>query len=439
MMDEIRNQYHAEIRSWFPHPRNHEIGRDPYPEWTHPAWLAFGVACLAGWALAWNLLTPESVTALPPQPRRLQRNKYLIFVLTSIALTVTVNTLSWGTSDFVLAYETLGSFLLLVILMMSARSAPAQFLLKLAGFLLLTALLLKSPLRAVLKLKESHLDKNDYSPARVEKHVSMSVRLEEMAPGSTCLWLVMVGDSNMRGIAGEVERHLRERMGWRLAITQPTICVHHDAFCAHSDKDSYFIKPAVKGMIGSTVDNISLRVGQGNRERSCLILSRRFVRNDKQLSAIRDFAAPRHLRAGTFNMDLNVLPERPDLVWVSQGLWGSATNLSSPACSSNCSRNRINGVAAELAEWKRDQISHEIVWQTNPRINYHPTICVECLMTETKCQREAGRQLGIEVFDLWALTTLGGGVVQVDSYHLAIGHGDYLTVAKVVLMRLFRR
>ena len=60
-------------------------------------------------------------------------------------------------------------------------------------------------------------------------------------------------------------------------------------------------------------------------------------------------------------------------------------------------------------------------------------------MTETKCQREAGRQLGIEVFDLWALTTLGGGVVQVDSYHLAIGHGDYLTVAKIVLMRLFRR
>jgi hypothetical protein len=31
------------------------------PEWTDPAWLAFGVACLAGWALAWNLLPEDTV------------------------------------------------------------------------------------------------------------------------------------------------------------------------------------------------------------------------------------------------------------------------------------------------------------------------------------------------------------------------------------------
>jgi len=31
------------------------------PEWTDPAWTAFGLACLAGWGLAWKLLPEDKV------------------------------------------------------------------------------------------------------------------------------------------------------------------------------------------------------------------------------------------------------------------------------------------------------------------------------------------------------------------------------------------
>lgn len=257
-------------------------------------------------------------------------------------------------------------------------------------------------------------DVNDYTNIEAKLHSDVS-SLSSVAKknGAVCTWLMLAGDSNMRGVLSAVGGAVTTKMGYIQESVIPSVCVYHDASCAWADRDFFYSSP--KGL-------------------ACFIVSFRFMVSDSDIDRVANFTSLVFKGVGV-RMDTKAHPALPDLLWVSQGLWSAETRRDSPKCSSNCSANRIADVVPRISAL--DKTGVPLVWQTNFPITFHPGgINNDCLLTEARCQVQSARVHGIEVFDAWAMVS-AGLLRDSGSYHLDGPSFD--VVANTILGRLVQQ
>lgn len=93
---------------------------------------------------------------------------------------------------------------------------------------------------------------------------------------------------------------------------------------------------------------------------------------------------------------LKKVPNRspfPDLIWFAHGLWGVGNRTATCV-------ERFKLIIPVLKRWSKRT---RVVWQTNFKIQKHKSISNEYLEWEISCQRLLAKKYGIELFDLDAV------------------------------------
>lgn len=196
-------------------------------------------------------------------------------------------------------------------------------------------------------------------------------------------WIVLAGDSNMRGIFHDFNyTGKREIVGRNKA--------HH---CDHRWADQEFI--------------------YDDKVITMHFLTRQYgiLRMDK------------NMRNSTYcgTELLPKVPNRsafPDLIWFAHGLWGVGNKTAT------CDE-RFKLIIPVLKKWAKRT---RVVWQTNFKIQKHKSISNEYLEWEISCQRLLAKKHGIELFDLDAVVKTHENAVK--GFHLThdLNHvvGNYI-------------
>jgi len=232
-------------------------------------------------------------------------------------------------------------------------------------------------------------------------------------------WIVLAGDSNLKTVWNRIVQTFPIRYSKQIKSKIVSTGFYENVY-RWTDRDVIFY------FKNNTKLRISLKFLHGGKNE--------FSRINNKWSDIRLCnVSCDHSTSPSFQDKEFDYTSKPDLLWITHGLWALNTDLTDEEadCYGSTPFSEYINTAAQYIKSIKNEIT--IIWQTNPSIAWHPKIKKSHVKLDYLCQKKLAAEYKLPLFDIYKYTDKINQKAMGSDYHY-----DDLT-QQYIIDRIFNR
>jgi len=232
-------------------------------------------------------------------------------------------------------------------------------------------------------------------------------------------WIVLAGDSNMKFLWHRIIETFPTK--FKEQIKSKTVSTGF-----YKDTNRWVDRDVIFYFKNNTKLRISLKFLHGGKNEF-----NRINNNWSDIRLCNDGCD--HLKSPSFQDKAFNYTSKPDILWITHGLWALNPDLREDEadCYGSTPFSEYIHAAAKYIKSIKDEIT--VVWQTNPSIAWHPRIKKTHVKLDYLCQKQLAAEYKLALFDIYEYTDKDNHKHMEGTYHIDT------TTQQYIIDRIFNR